>query len=241
MAAIEHASRVNVTNQTTTTTTYVDATNGDIASGSFTTGDKYLILAMAQLGVNNSFQAVYLRVVHGSTAFDDSEQLWANSASTRRTPYFWWTVWTAVSGEDIDLQYRSNSSNNPTASLDFIVLLAINLSHDVTENTDWVYAERSTDDALTTTFLDGASITFTPGSASDWLVLTNGQYTSSADTVSQISRMQRSGEASSSVPEARREMIAAGEPNRRNQVSLARVLPRSVLQYIQRARGRDRR
>jgi hypothetical protein len=179
-----------------------------------------LYLLMAQLGVNNSFQAVYLRVVHGSTAFDDSEQLWANSASTRRTPYFWWTVWTAVSGEDINLQYRSNSSNNPTASLDFIVLLAINLSH---ENTDWVYAERSTDDALTTTFLDGASITFTPGSASDWLVLTNGQYTSSADTVSHISRLQRSGEASSSVPEARREMIAAGESTRRSQVSLARI------------------
>jgi hypothetical protein len=67
------------------------------------------------------------------------------------------------------------------------------------------------------------SITFTPGSASDWLVLTNGQYTSSADSVSQISRIERSGEASSSVPEARREMIAAGESTRRNQVSLARI------------------
>jgi hypothetical protein len=152
-------------------------------------------------------------VVHGSTAFDDSEQLWASGASTRRTPYFWWTVWTAVSGEDINVQYSINTHNAPTASLD-LVLLAINLSDDVTENTDWVYAERSTDDALTTTFLDGASITFTPGSASDWLVLTNGQYTSSADTVSHISRIERSGEASSSVPEARREMIAAGESTR---------------------------
>jgi hypothetical protein len=203
MAAIAHASRVNTTNQTTTSTTYVDATNGDIASGNLTTGEKYLLLAMAQFGPNNSAQGCFIRVVHGSTAFDDSEQLFAASQATRRTPYFWWTVWTAVSGEDINLQFRSNANNVPTASLDFIVLLAINLSDDVTENTDWVSAERSTDDALTTSFLDGASITFTPGSASDWLVLTNGQYTSSADTVSQISRMGRSGEASSSVPRCR--------------------------------------
>jgi hypothetical protein len=68
MAAIAHASRVNITNQTTTSGTYVDATNGDIASGSFTTGDKYLILAMAQLGVNNSFQSVWMRVVQEAQA-----------------------------------------------------------------------------------------------------------------------------------------------------------------------------
>jgi hypothetical protein len=105
----------------------------DIASGNFTTGDKYLILAMAQLGVDTSFKVVYTRIVHGSTAFDDSEQLWANSASTRRTPYFWWTVWTPVSGEDVNIQYRGNANNVPTASLDFIVLLAINLSDDVTK------------------------------------------------------------------------------------------------------------
>jgi hypothetical protein len=111
MAAIAHASRVNTMNQTTTSGTYVDATNGDIASGNFTTGDKYLILAMAQFGVNNSSQGVYVRVVHGSTAFDDSEQLWTSSATTKRTPYFWWTVWTAVSGEDINIQYRSNPNN----------------------------------------------------------------------------------------------------------------------------------
>jgi hypothetical protein len=62
MAAIAHASRVNTTNQTTTSSTYVDATNGDIASGNFTTGDKYLILAMAQLGVDTSFKGGYTRI-----------------------------------------------------------------------------------------------------------------------------------------------------------------------------------
>jgi hypothetical protein len=143
MAAIEHASRVNTTNQTTTSTTYVDATNGDIASGSFTTGDKYLILAMAQLGVGGAFQGVYIRVVHGSTAFDDSKQLFTATQITRRTPYFWWTVWTAVSGEHINIQYRGNSGQNPTASLDYIVLLAINLSDDVVENTDWQRARQT--------------------------------------------------------------------------------------------------
>jgi hypothetical protein len=169
------------------------------------------------------FKVDYIRAVHGTTAFADSEQLRAGTQSTRRTPYFWWTVWTAVSGEDVNIQYRGNPNSAPTASLDFIILIAINLSDDVTENTDWVYAERTTDDALTTTPLAGASITFTPGSASDWLVLTNGQYTMCADTISYISKMETSGEASSSLAEARREMIAAGEATRFNVVSLARV------------------
>jgi hypothetical protein len=131
-----------------------------------------------------------------------------------------WTVWTAVSAEDINFQYKSSGVN--TAALDFIVLLAINLSDNVTENTDWGFAERSTDDALTTSFLDGGSITFTPSAAShDWLVLTNAQFSNSSSTQSCISRIGRSGEASSSLPEARNELDVTAITA--NQISLAQV------------------
>jgi hypothetical protein len=99
MAAIAHASRVNTTSQTTTSTSYVDATNGDIASGNFTVGKKYLILAMAQQSSSISLGST-IQVVHGSTAFTDSEQRFA--ITSLWAPYFWWTVWTAVSGEDIN-------------------------------------------------------------------------------------------------------------------------------------------
>jgi hypothetical protein len=138
----------------------------------------------------------------GATAFADSEQLLAVPTSGQRMAYFWWTVWTAVSGEDINFQFRSNSFGS-MVGLNQIVLLAINLSDDVTENT-WKYAERASDDALTTSFLDGASVTLTPSvGAHDWLVLTNAQFSMSAATTSCISRIGRSGEAASSLPEAR--------------------------------------
>jgi hypothetical protein len=216
MAAIGNASIVNTTQQSTDATGfYIDATNGGIASGSFTAGKKYLILAMVQHSANSAVGSD-IQVMHGSTAFADSRQVFA--IDDLWTPYFWWTVWTAVSGEDINFQYQAVSTSM-SAFLDDIIIIAINLSDNVTENTDWFYAERSTDDALTTSFLDGASITLTPGAAShDWLVLTNAQF--GANAASWISRIGRSGEASSSLPEARRELNSGSTFN---QASLARV------------------
>jgi hypothetical protein len=217
MAAIAHAMRVNVTNQTTASTSYIDATNADIASGNFTAGNKYLILVMAQGGNTGTGGNNRVRVVHGTTAFADStDETWPNSATNRRH-YFWWTVWTAVSGEDINVQYSTDAGS---ATLNFVILLAINLSDDVTENTDWFYAECSTNDALTTTFLDGATITFTPGTAShNWLVLTNAQVAITGTSHGRT-RMGRSGEAASSLPEARMESSLDGAPKN---MSLGRV------------------
>jgi hypothetical protein len=155
----------------------MSATNGDIASGSFTAGKKYLILAMAHFG-NTTFNVdTGVKIVHGATAFDDSEQTADASDPPRKRHYFWWTVWTAVGGEDVKFQFRSVTAR--TATVRFIVSMVANVSDDVTENTDWFFAERSTADAMTTPFLDGASITFTPStSGHDWLVLTGLQFSS---------------------------------------------------------------
>jgi hypothetical protein len=205
MAAIAHASRVNATNQTTTNNGYVDATNGDIASGSFTTGKKYLIVASAQLGIATTAASCGCRIVHGTTAFDDSEQLYATALANARIAYAWWTVWTAVSGEGIKIQYSSNAAGN-TVGLNFIVLFAMNLSDDLVENTDWFWSERATDDALTDTDFAGGSVTFTPAVASQrWLVMTNAQMNLGANTRLGTSVLTRSGEASVGLPVAQQE------------------------------------
>jgi hypothetical protein len=89
MAAIAHASRVNTTNQTTTNNGFVDATNGDITSGNFTAGKKYLILAMGQISSSSLNSTVGIRVAHGSTGFADSQQNWYTPGDTSyRFPYF---------------------------------------------------------------------------------------------------------------------------------------------------------
>jgi hypothetical protein len=138
MAAIGNASRINTTNQTTTSNSYVDATNGDIASGNFTAGKKYLILAAAQFGVSAEGIDCGVRVVHGTTAFADSDHEFSTLTANARCPYYWWTVWTAVSGEDINLQFiRDAPFGSTTTGLDQIVLLAIKLSDDLTENSVW--------------------------------------------------------------------------------------------------------
>lgn len=170
-AAIGHATAEVTSNQTTSSTTFVDVTGATIASGSFTTGKKYLIHITAQIGFVTG-DGTEVRVVHGSTEFDGSKAWHVLTGTETRRAYSFTTVWTAVSSEGIALQYRSRTGGANTASANFVHILAMNLSDDVTEGTDWHFNEVSADDAMSTTYEDGASITFTPGTAShDWLVL----------------------------------------------------------------------
>ena len=193
-ATINHTFAEVNTNQTTTSATYVDVSGLAIASGSFTTGKKYLLVATAQVGNGTSGVDVGVQLVHGSTAFGESEAVIDTINSTARWPYQFFTVWTAVAAEGVKVQFKSNGTN--TTNLNFGSLLAINLSDDVIENTDWCFAERTTDDAVatSTTYTAGASCTITPSGASDWLVMT--YYQGSMSSAGEMeSRMNRSGEA----------------------------------------------
>ncbi len=196
-AALEHTCVEQNTQQTTTSTSFVDVSGASIASGSFTTGKKYLLWVSAHASNSAATATTFVQTLHGTTAFGDSLEGFENSAIDVYDSYSWFDVWTAVSGEGVKLQFRVTSS---TGRLDQISLCAFNLSDNLTENTDWFYAQRSTDDALTTTFLDGASITFTPGTASHtWLVAAFAQLDPSA-AVEMQTRLDRSGEDISTTP-----------------------------------------
>lgn len=199
MAAIAHAAAEVTSPQTTTSAAYVDIPSAAIASGNFTAGKKYLLLATAQVNNTTANTFNWIRAVHGSTAFAESEQNFVRDIGLDGL-YGFMTVWTAVSGEGVKLQFKANAG---TIAVDQIALIAICLSDDVLENTDWFFNERTTDDALSTTFTDGASITFTPAVASDdWLVISYAQIDPGDATNRMISRLERSGEASSTEPEA---------------------------------------
>jgi len=170
-AAIEHAHASISSDVTTSSNTFTDVTGVTLASGNFTTGKKYLVDITAQC-TYTSGDGTEMRVVHGSTAFDGS-QAWVNASSTDwRQTYHFMTVWTAVSAEGVALQFRSRTGGANVAKCNFGDIFVMNLSDDLTENTDWHFAEVSADDAMSTAYEDGASITFTPATAShDWLIL----------------------------------------------------------------------
>jgi hypothetical protein len=182
MAAIPHTFTERNTVQTNNTTTYAAVTGIAQASGNFTVGKKYLIVATAQTGAATTVWTD-IRVVHGSTEFEGSLGVVSFLDATQKGTWSYVTVWEAVSSEGVDIQFRGNpSSGASTNTINFVSLLTIQLTDYLTENTDWYFNESTADQALTTgsTWYDGGSITFTPGTASqDWLVLAHATHTRS--------------------------------------------------------------
>lgn len=192
--------------QTTTSTSFVDVPNMSISSASFTAGEKYLIVAAADLDNSNVAANSDIQTVHGTTAF--AESFWSmqpNTVAPAAIHYQWWTVWTAVSGEGLKLQYRVTGSG--TAGVDLPTLFVMKLTGDLTENTDWfLNAPTPADTTIPSsspfeTTTGNAAITFTPATANDiWLILSESRVTGTNATIGSGSKMVRSGEASSTGP-----------------------------------------
>ena len=144
-----------------------------------------------------------VKVLHGSTDFADSQAtLTPSSTTTFYHQYAWWTVWTAVSSEGIKAQIGSDTSGT-TTGIDQFSLIAIKLSDDLVEDTDWKVNEVTAATALTTSdsSSNNASITFTPGTASHhWLVLSKSRCTAASTTRSMGTRIVSSGTINETGP-----------------------------------------
>lgn len=188
MSAIDHFSSVVTSPVSDTAASYKD-TGAALTSGNFTAGKKYLILATGQVKNTNVNRSVYIKAVHGSTDFASSEQRLETQGMWCQ--YFWWTVWTAVSTEGVKLQMQSEGADQ--ADVDQLVLVGINLSDDLTENTDWVFNENTTSTTLSTSWStsNNASITFTPSASGDWLVLTRSRFDIVSGTLQYETRINR--------------------------------------------------
>lgn len=194
MTAIAHPSATQTTDQAhgTGSTGYTDISGTTIASSEFVTGDLYLILCMAQIQGSNSNGQMGFRILHGTTPFDDStEQLEPVSTGTnKRQWYFWWHIWTAVSGEGLKAQF-DNFASADDAYADTIKLVALRLND--LAAADRQFNERTNDDGLSTTYLDGASVDFTANGTDVWLLLCAAWLAPGSTTTSCKSRANLDG------------------------------------------------
>ena len=208
MAEIAHAYAEQTTLQTHTgDTSWTDISGATIASGSFTTGKKYLLIIKATLNGDNAGGNFGMKVLHGSTDFGTSISQIEPQTTSAFYPYFWFTVWTAVASEGIKMQYSNLLNTGDTVSADQLTLFAMNLSDDIAENTDWYFSETVADTNLSTTWstTNNASITFTPSGASDWIVMTLSRTETTSTTREFESRINSSGDVTDTEPQVRQE------------------------------------
>lgn len=186
MTAVLHGISTQTVDQVLTAGAGWNAISGcSIASSAFTAGDVYLLLAMADQNGSNANGEVGFRVVHGTTPFEDSTEQWetVSTTTTRRHRYFWWHIWTAVTGEGLTVEHNTFGD---TVRSDQIQLAWVRLSD--LAAADRQFNERTTDDGLSTTYLDGASVTFSANGSDIWLLLHAAYLDPGATTTSCKSR-----------------------------------------------------
>jgi len=201
-AAIAHSFTEVTAPQTTTSASQVDITGATIASSFFTAGKKYLIVTQAIFNINAVNGQGDVRTLHGTTLFDTlgSKMDLEPNQSSDYANYGFMDIWTAISGEGIKMAFLSNSGE--TVTVDQVTLFAMNLSDDLTENTDWLSSTVVADTNLSTAWstTNNASVTFTPPAGTDWLVLANAQITGNDGAVNFESRIESSGTYTETVP-----------------------------------------
>ncbi|MBD3253413.1 hypothetical protein GF386_06780, partial [Candidatus Pacearchaeota archaeon] len=180
-----------------------DISGAVIDSGNFTAGRKYLIVATAQIGMNDGAGDYGARLLHGSAAFTGSDHIFDPYYATSSYMYFWFTVWTAVEGEDVQLQHITLDSSD-TVSTDQVTILAIELSEILTEDTDWFFDEDASSTGLSDSWSssNNAEIQFTPNSNSeDWLILATGRIDQDSSSRNWETRINSAGTITSTQPE----------------------------------------
>ena len=190
-----HKFAEQTTRQTRSDTAYADITGAVISNTNLTSGKKYLIVVTAQVDSNTLTGEVRTQLIHGSTVFEGSERRSEHAATATGYTYFWYTVWTAVASEDVKLQFASSFTGTVTIGIDQISMVAIKLSDDLTENTDWAFNENTINTTLAASYGTGnsATLTMTPSGTDNILVLATAQLDPTSVAVPQKTRINASG------------------------------------------------
>ena len=177
MAEIGHVYAEETTQQTTTSTSYVSALTID--AGDLTDGDKYYCHVVADFGNSGASNYTYTQVKHGSSALSTSIQTRnpEDNGTDKKHIYRWQGLITAVSGDDVEVQFKTSSG---TAYLDNICVLLINLEG-LTEGSDstagdYRFVSQGMTDLSDHLFADHASTTVKHSGSGDedWLVIGHG-------------------------------------------------------------------
>ena len=145
--------------------------NSWIAGSNFEVGAKYLIMVWGTHQSDNTNDQSGIRVLRGGTPFTESQTIekTARAASSYKTPYFWFTVWTATNS-DIDVQMYYNQVSGTQARVEDITLLAIK-ADDLIATGDLEYNISNIGGTLTDTFANKLTLNWTPDNNNDiWWV-----------------------------------------------------------------------
>ncbi len=168
---IEHAyDEVTTTESYTGSSSWLTISDLSLTSGNFTAGEEYLIIASAQVSGDTVGGSYQIRTERNGNQWAASKLGFDQASTDSWVPYVWFYKWTAEASQDVTMEFRPITTTH-TIYADQMSLTAINLN-DLTENTDYYYVNRSTDDALTTSWTaTNPSITFTPNGSDDWLII----------------------------------------------------------------------
>lgn len=155
----------NDSNTTASSNGWIDSTNFDLTK-------KYLIIATGSHNSDSLSGKTGLRILHGSTAFNESESIdiTQNISASFKKPYFWFTIWTPVANEDIEVQLYWNGTGS-TARAEDITLLAIDVTDQI-DNGDLYFKEVSNLVDIPSVISTTASLSFTPQNSNEaWWIL----------------------------------------------------------------------
>lgn len=182
---IPHAYVEVVSRQESLTAAFIDIPGANLSRANFDQDKKYLIYVTAKFTISDASETVSLQLVHGATAFTGSEYAMDPTTGASYQTYSWFTVWNpttvAESNEDIKLQFERTTTDggNDFARVSDITMFALEISEELTENTDWFFDEDATAAqplGVGWTAANNAAVTFTPDCAGeDWLVLGTAQ------------------------------------------------------------------
>ena len=212
MSVFDFARAEDAGSKTTTSTSYVRSGTGLVFDGALdlTTGRTYLVLAHGLMRAQVALGRVGVHLVHGATEFAGSEQLLSPLNLIDWHPWTWAGLWTHDGVSDLAVEIKSDG----VAQCEFRwgSLVALDVTDQVAAG-DVHTSELGTSHVLTTTPFDGASVTFTPSAAQagSWLVLTSARLTVDSTANSFATRLRRSGEASSTTPDALVQGRAVGD------------------------------
>jgi len=172
-----------------------------LTSGNFVAGRKYLIIATYQWIGANTINDWGIRIRHGATVFPTSDGVMEVANDGIDFFYSCAIVHTAVAGEDIALEFAALDNIGPL-TVKRGSILAIELTPNLIENTDWFYNENLTSTSLPAggafTTTNNATFTFTPANANDkWLVLAGSIMNPANADKQYITQLRRTGQAPS--------------------------------------------
>lgn len=205
MPALSSSITINTVNVSSSDAT--DTINVAILSSSnFTPGGIYLLTGHSLLWGPDASTHHIMSMFHGNAKFSGSQFSLEppNGSTAKGSNYLWFTVWPALTSEDISLKIRTSTSTIAIGA-DNTTLTSLRLDEYLVENTDYFFVTSSVTSSLGTSPLSGASITFTPSAGTDWLVMTTAQLRVSSLVVNYGSLISASGTYNTTTPSASRE------------------------------------